>query len=62
MATQHSCHLLHPTLNTRLTGVSNPSGTVEGYRGIPFARVEKRWTRSKPVLTLGTEFDARDFG
>jgi hypothetical protein len=62
MTTQHSCQLLHPTLGTRLNGVLDPSGMVEGYRGIPFASVEKRWTRSQPVVSLGAEFDARDFG
>lgn len=62
MTAVNICQLAHPTLESRLTGVLDETRTVAGYRGIPYASVEKRWARSKPYTELGAEFDARKFG
>jgi carboxylesterase type B len=54
--------LHHPTLESCLTGTLNRSGSVVGYRGIPYAQIGTRWTRAIPHEPLTPSFDARSFG
>ena len=54
--------LSHPTLGTCLNGFVDGSDTIAGFRGIPYASLEKRWTRSKAGPRLDDALDAREFG
>ena len=54
--------LTHDTLGGKLTGTVDDSGTVVRYRGLHYATVEKRWTRSKLLDTLEGDIDATKFG
>jgi hypothetical protein len=57
-------HLLsHPTLQIDLIGTLVHHGLVSGYRGIPYGKVEKRWTRATAYSHHSDSvFDARNFG
>jgi len=57
-------HLLrHPTLGIDLIGTPVHDGMVSGYRGIPYGKVEKRWTRATAYSHhFDSVFDACNFG
>jgi hypothetical protein len=57
-------HLLrHPTLGIELIGTLVHDGTVCGYRGIPYGKVEKRWTRATGYShPSDSVFEAFNFG
>jgi hypothetical protein len=55
--------LRHPTLGVGFLGALSGDGTVSEYRGIPYGKLEKRWTRAvmsthQPDLII----DGRKFG
>jgi hypothetical protein len=55
--------LRHPTLGIDLVGTLELDGKVSGYRGIPYGKVEKRWTRATAYSHhSGSVFDACNFG
>jgi hypothetical protein len=55
--------LRHPTLGIDLVGTLLHDGIVSGYRGIPYGKVEKRWTRATVYAHLpDSVFEALDFG
>jgi carboxylesterase type B len=60
MTTEHT--ITHPTLQCQLTGTLDESGQVARYRGIRYATISKRWTRSRLVETLSGNVDARSYG
>lgn len=65
LAVQRGTHkvLRHPTLGIDLVGTLVHDGIVSGYRGIPYGKVEKRWTRATGYSHLpGSVFEALNFG
>lgn len=60
MSKQHV--LAHSSLGAKLTGTVDESGGIARYRGLQYATIDKRWTRSKLLATLPGDIDARKFG
>ena len=52
----------HKGLDARIRGTLDESGSVVRYRGLQYATIEKRWTRSKLSQMLGQDVDATRFG